>query len=93
MAVELLPGENFESYARRVRTYEQGRALMHLAQGQEPETVMTETSRRIINKLQHPVIRCIHQAAADSVEPYSTLEDYRRNYINRVGVRADHIQD
>lgn len=93
MAVEIQPNETFENYSHRVAIYEQGRALMLLAQGHDPETVLDETSRRIVNKLQHPVMQAIHKSVLDSAPPYSTLEDYRRDYINRVGVRADHIRD
>ena len=93
MAVERAPNETIDSWAQRVRIYEQGRALMALAQGLDPEQVLSEISRRIVNKLQHPVIEIINAAVADSAPPYSTLEDYRRDYINRVGVRADHIRD
>lgn len=93
MSFEMLADESLESWAQRVERYEYGRALMRLAQGDDPVTVAQETSRRIINKLQHPVIAAIHDTVIASAEPYSTLEDYRRDYINRVAPHADHIQE
>lgn len=93
MSFEMLPNETLESWSQRVRTYEQGRALMHLAQGQDPATVMIETSRRIMNKLQHPLIENIHQAVISDYRPDSSLEDYRRNYLDRVGPKPDHIRE
>jgi glutamyl-tRNA reductase len=93
MQFEMLPDESFENWSQRVRTYEQGRALMHLAQGQDPVQVMTEASRRIMNKLQHSVIESIHKSVTSTYEPVSSLEDYRRNYLERVGPKSDHIGD
>ena len=93
MSFEMLPNETLESWSQRVRTYEQGRALMHLAQGHDPVTVMTETSRRIMNKLQHPLIESIHQGVVDAYQPESSLEQYRKNYIERFGPKPDHIRE
>lgn len=87
------PDESYESWVQRVERYEYGRALMRLAQGDDPETVMTESSYRIMKKLQHPVIRAIHDTVVSDYQPESSLEDYRRNYIDRVGPKADHIRE
>ena len=87
------PDESYESWVQRVERYEYGRALMRLAQGDDPETVMTESSYRIMKKLQHPVIRVIHDTVVSDYQPESSLEDYRRNYIDRVGPKADHIRE
>jgi glutamyl-tRNA reductase len=93
MSFEMLPNESLESWAQRVERYEYGRALMKLAQGDDPVVVAQETSRRIVNKLQHPVIAAIHDTVINNYEPESSLEDYRRNYLDRVGPKADHIRE
>jgi glutamyl-tRNA reductase len=88
-----LPDESFESWAHRVERYEYGRALMRLAQGDDPAEVMTETSQRIMNKLKHPVLKAIHDAVSSEYTPDRSLDQYKKNYLNRVGLKADHIRD
>jgi len=85
--------ETYESWVRRVEQYEFGRALMRLAQGDNPESVMTESSRRIMKKLQHPVIRAISDSAVSRYDSTQSLVEYRRNYIDRFGPKPDHIKD
>lgn len=87
------PGESMETWAARVQNYEYGRALMMLAQGQEPAQVMEETSRRILRKLQHPVLQTLHEAVLANMSKDLGLEHYRQVYINRVGPHADHIRE
>lgn len=43
--------ETLDEWAIRVQTYEQGRALMRLAEGHSIEEVLAEMSQRIVNKL------------------------------------------
>ena len=88
-----LPNETYEQWTKRVEQYEFGRALMRLAQGDDPETVMTESSYRIMKKLQHPVIQAISDSAVTGYNSDHSLEQYRRNYIDRFGPKPDHIKD
>ena len=85
--------ETYESWVRRVEQYEFGRALMRLAQGHDPDAVMTESSHRIMKKLQHPVIQAISDSAVSSYNSTQSLAEYRRNYIERFGPKPDHIKD
>ena len=87
------PDESYESWVRRVEQYEFGRALMRLAQGDDPETVMTESSYRIMKKLQHPVIQAISDSAIKNYNPGHSLEEYRKNYVERFGPKPDHIKE
>ena len=87
------PNETYESWVRRVEQYEFGHALMRLAQGNDPETVMIESSYRIMKKLQHPVIRAISDSAVMGYNSEQSLAEYRRNYIDRFGPKPDHIKD
>lgn len=88
-----LPDEPYEQWVRRVEKYEYGRALMRLAQGHDPESVMTESSYRIMKKLQHPVIQAISNSAVSGYNSEQSLDDYRKNYIERFGLKSDHIKD
>jgi glutamyl-tRNA reductase len=88
-----LPDEPYEQWVRRVEQYEFGRALMRLAQGDDPDAVMVESSHRIMKKLQHPVIRAISDSAVSGYNGTKSLAEYRRNYLDRFGPKSDHIED
>lgn len=66
---------------------------MRLAQGDDPVQVLEETSQRIINKLQHPIITSIRETVVVDYNPEQSLEDYKKNYLNKFGPKADHIKD
>ena len=87
------PNESYESWVQRVERYEYGRALMRLAQGDDPGAVMTECSYRIMKKLQHPVIRAISDSMVKNYDSEHSLEEYRKNYIERFGPKPDHIRE
>ena len=91
--MQQLPDESYEQWVKRVEQYEFGRALMRLAQGHDPDAVMTESSHRIMKKLQHPVIRAISDSAVSGYNSSQSLAEYRRNYIERFGPKPDHIKD
>ena len=87
------PDESYEQWVRRVEQYEFGRALMRLAQGDDPDAVMAESSHRIMKKLQHPIIQAISDSAVSGYNSTQSLAEYGRNYIERFGPKSDHIQD
>ncbi len=91
--MQQLPDESYESWIKRVEQYEFGRALMRLAQGHDPDAVMVESSHRIMKKLQHPVIRAISDSAVSGYNGTQSLDQYRRNYLDRFGPKPDHIKD
>ena len=87
-----LPGESYEQWVKRVEQYEFGRALMSLASGVDPEQVMRETSNRMINKFQHPILEAVNAIPSK----YSSIESqqhYKTNYQDRFGPKPDHIKD
>jgi glutamyl-tRNA reductase len=90
--VKQLPDETYEQWTKRVEQYEFGRALMELANGAEPEQVMMETSRRILRKLEHPILTAINDLPAD-YNSEASQQHYRTNYQDRFGPKPDHIKD
>jgi glutamyl-tRNA reductase len=58
------PGEDFDQWVQKVGTYEYGIALTQLAQGVPVEDIMNRMSRRIIDKLNHPVFGEIREMIA-----------------------------
>lgn len=80
--------ESYQSWAERVRMFEQGRALQRIAQGDEVNIVMEDMARRIVDKMLHPIYRELH-----IVDPID-LEESRRTYYEtmaEVGPAADHV--
>jgi len=51
------PDESYESWCQRVRLYEHGHALQRLAKGEDIEIIMKDMSRRIEEKLLHPLYK------------------------------------
>lgn len=86
-----LPGESYEQWVTRVKQYETGRALMELASGVDPEQVLKDTSNRMVNKFQHPVLEAINNIPSD-YNSTKSLEQYKTNYQDRFGPKADHIK-
>ena len=79
-----------ESWASRVEMFEKGRALQRIAQGDDPATVMEDMSRRIADKLLHPILSAIHNSVATDFD----VEKNRREYdevMKHVGKAADHV--
>jgi glutamyl-tRNA reductase len=90
--VKQLPGESYEQWVRRVEQYEFGRALMELARGADPEQVLKDTSDRMINKFQHPILEAIN-AIPSGYDSQASQQQYRTNYQDRFGPKSDHIED
>lgn len=61
------PGESYEQWAEKVKQYELGRALMQVAQGQDPVLVLEKMSHSILEKMMHPLTQAV-KAAADKGE-------------------------
>jgi glutamyl-tRNA reductase len=90
--VKQLPDESYEQWVKRVEQYEFGRALMRLAQGDDPEQVLKETSSRMINKFQHPILEAINAIPSD-YDSKTSQQHYRTNYQDRFGPKPDHIKE
>ena len=79
-----------ESWASRVEMFEKGRALQRIAQGDDPAVVMEDMSRRIAEKLLHPILNAIRKSVPDDFD----MEKSRREYeavMKNVEKAADHV--
>lgn len=83
-------GESYESWSERVGMFEQGHAMMQIAQGKDPEKVMEEMSRRIMDKLLHPIFKAIRETATD-FDAKKSAEEYKEKLAQRGGPVADHV--
>jgi glutamyl-tRNA reductase len=88
-----LPDETYESWCKRVEMFEQGNAMMQIAQGRDVDQVMEEMSRRIMDKLLHPIYKAIRESNNTSV--YNS-EESKQSYLDKMKKRgevADHVTD
>jgi glutamyl-tRNA reductase len=88
------PNETLESWADRVEIFEKGRALQELARGRDIEIVIEEMSRRIVDKMMHPIFKSIRESStASNYNAEESRRQYKEKYLdnNPHGV-ADHIE-
>ena len=88
--MKMNPGESMESWASRVEMYEKGKALQRIANGDDPVEVMEDMSRRIMEKLLHPILTAIRESVPDNFD----VEKSRREYdeiMKNVEKAADHV--
>jgi len=66
--------------------------MMQIALGKDPEQVLEQMSRRIMDKLLHPIFKAIREKPVD-YDVEACKESYKRNYLdkNPHGV-PDHIE-
>lgn len=88
------PKESYEQWARRVEMYEHGHAKMCIAKGEDVEKVLEAMSRRIIEKLLHPILKSIKgdSSTVDMVAFEKSKKDYYEK-MKKIGPFADHVQD
>ena len=84
------PGESMESWANRVSMFEKGRAMQRIAQGEDVEKVMEDMSRRITEKLIHPVLKAISQQEISNFDSEKSSREYKEKMKN-VARAADHV--
>ena len=82
-------GESYESWCNRVRMYEHGWAMQRVAEGKDVDNILEEMSRRITEKLLHPVFVSLRATV-----PYDTEAaklEYKRKYLDKNLPKADHV--
>jgi len=85
------PEESYKNWADRVQNYEYGYALQRIAMGISPDQVMEEMSRRIMQKLLHPIIVDFKKSAIVNYDPIESRKFYEENYLKKYGPKADHV--
>ena len=88
--MKLREGENFESWSRRVDMYERGIALQRIAEGEDEVKVMEDMSRRITQKLLHPVFKLLQAPVEFDVKEHR--ERYQQA-LNGKTSTADHVDN
>lgn len=88
-----LPEETYKDWCHRVQMFEQGHAMMQIAQGKDPDVVLETMSRRIMDKLLHPIFKAIRDTPSVEYDAEANKESYKRQYLdkNPHGI-ADHVE-
>jgi glutamyl-tRNA reductase len=86
------PNESYEDWSKRVAMFEHGHAMMQIAQGKDTDQVLEEMSRRIMDKLLHPIFKALRDSKDTAYDAEREKETYKRNYLDKNPQRvADHI--
>jgi glutamyl-tRNA reductase len=85
-------GEKYEEWLERARMYEHGVALQKIAQGNDPEEVMKEMSRRLMEKALHPIFKAIRESAGSDYDPEKSRKEYEEKYLKDHKPVADHVE-
>ena len=84
------PDETIESWANRVSMFEKGRAMQRIARGDDIETVMEDMSRRITDKIIHPILKEIDKSIISTFDLVQSNKEYQAKMKN-VAKAADHV--
>ena len=85
--------EPYEQWVERVRLFEYGVALQSIAKGEDIETVLDVMSKRISQKLLHPLIEQIKDSYQTDYDPLIARKNYEENYLKYSSRVADHMND
>ena len=84
-------GETYEAWIERARMYEQGTAMQRIAKGDNPEQVLEDLSRRLMDKMLHPVLRAIRDTPGTPFDAEKSRKDYEEKYLKHSKPVADHV--
>ena len=85
-----LPTESYEEWTKRVAMFEKGYALQRIAKGDDLEKVMEDMSRRIMDKLLHPIFKEIRESSAEEFDAEKSRAEYESKMKLHSPV-ADHV--
>ena len=84
--------ESYEAWCNRVQMYEHGWAMQRIAEGDPIEQVMEQMSKRIMQKIMHPVYLDIKQSVGNNYDPEQAKADYAEKYLKNRAPVADHVE-
>jgi len=88
--MKIKPGESMESWASRVQMFETGRAMQKIAQGEDIDAVLEDMSRRIIEKLMHPMLKALGEQEISNFDSEQSSKKYIE-IMKNVAKAADHV--
>jgi len=88
--MKIKPGESMKSWAGRVQMFETGRAMQKIAQGEDIDTVLENMSRRITEKLIHPMLKTLGEQRISNFDSEQSSKKYIE-IMKNVAKAADHV--
>lgn len=82
--------ESFEEWSEKVRKFEMERAMRLISMGKDKEEVLEEYSKRITEKLLHPLYPALFKPVGYNAE--ESKKKYEET-IKKRGDVADHVSD
>ncbi len=89
--MKMREGESYEDWCKRVQMYEHGWAMQRIAEGDSVEQVMEQMSKRIMQKLMHPIYSDIKNSVTKPYDADQARADYAEKYLKNRGLVADHV--
>ena len=84
--------ETYEAWCKRVEMYEHGWAMQRIAEGDPIEQVLEEMSRRLTQKLLHPIYDEIRKASNTTYDADAGRKEYEEKYLKDRSPVADHVE-
>ena len=85
--------ESYQQWTDRVRIFEYGVALQRIAKGEDVDIVLESMSKKITQKLLHPLIEQIKESHPSSYDPLTARKNYEEIYLKKHAPVADHMND
>ncbi len=89
--MKIREGESYEDWCNRVQMYEHGNAMMQIAQGKDIDQVMEQMSRRIVDKLMHPLYKEIKNSIVNTYDVEQCKQHYYDSFLKNRKPIADHV--
>ena len=85
--------ETYEQWVEKVRLFEYGVALQRIAKGDDVDIVLESMSKKINQKLLHPLIESIKKSCQIDYDPLIARKQYEEKYLRKTNRVADHMND
>jgi glutamyl-tRNA reductase len=85
-------GESYEDWAKRVQMYEHGWAMQRIAEGANIDQVLDAMSRKIMQKLLHPLYKEIENSIISTYDAEAGKKEYEEKYLKYRAPVADHVE-
>lgn len=82
-------GESYDSWCARVQMFEHGWALQQIAEGKSVDATLEEMSRRITEKLLHPIFVSLRSKVPYDAEAGKLA--YKEKYLDKSSPKADQV--
>lgn len=90
--MRIKPNESQDEWAERVRLFELDHAKKQMAKGIPVDEVLEWMSKRINQKLMHPVLAAI-RTTPQVFDLEASKKAYKKAYLDKNGPKADHLTD